>query len=222
MLSPRVVLLLLILGLIGLPAFAAAEFRPQTHTFKIAGTQFTLQEVDLGAPYGCEKGSMVGIVLRDRNRIVRWSFNVRDTAASPVVYGCLSTTAAHIVGIATPTAQTAIWVITVLSCGGSCYGYDVSVFPFDPSWKPNPRTGEYDLSPEIYERLGLGGVRFAFPRLSLYKNNGYKEVSLALDKDGIQMETSPSGQFILVQGTSYTSRQCYLSNPRRWPPDPGE
>lgn len=107
----------------------------------------------------------------------------------------------------------------------SCLGYDVHVFSFHPSHKSfAPHSGEYDsvtVSEEIQHGLGLGGVKFAFPRLVLYKNNGYHECPSHFTRMTYEWSRIDNyEQFILASAVAYTSHQCVFNT--HWPPDPAE
>jgi hypothetical protein len=205
------------------------------HSFKVVvgGETFTLSEVDVGVRFDCGTGRMVGIVLKDSNGISRWSYNLGDTASYLAIHGCSGTLAASVVGVAVPSNDTAVWVIQILACGASCAGYDVHVFSFHPSGKHFvPNSPEYDsktVSEELQRDVGLGGVKFAFPRLVLYVNNGYKDCPsrwTRLTYEWMQ-PAKMEAKFILKNSVSYTSPQCALHSPgedsnRHWPPDPGQ
>ncbi|HEY3248082.1 MAG TPA: hypothetical protein VGK88_07320 [bacterium] len=149
-----------------------------------------------------------------------WSFNVSDTANYLAMHGCQpGVSAARIAGTAVPSPDEAIWVIQKLSCGASCSGYDVYVFRFSPQFS----TPDLAVFKAFEQPLGLGGVKFAFPRLVLYVNNGYKECPSHWTRMTYRWTTIPSSQarLILIDAVSYTSPQCYLRN-TVWPPDPGQ
>jgi hypothetical protein len=122
-------LVVVLLGAVSGPATALA------YPLTVGPERFELQEVDVGAMYGCPTGTMVGVVLKDSQGFVRWSFNVGDTASYLAINGCrgAGTFAANVVGVAVPNNETALWVIQRFSCGASCAGYDVNVFSFHPS-----------------------------------------------------------------------------------------
>jgi len=203
---------------------------PQTFKVAVGGETFTLAEVDVGTRFDCAAGSVVGIVLKDSKGISRWSYNLGDTASYLAIHGCDGTSAANVVGVAVPNSDTALWVIQVLHCGASCAGYDAHVFSFHPSHiRYPPHSVEYDratIPEEIQRDLGDGGVKFVFPRLLLYVNNGYHECPSRWTRL-TYMWIQASDAFILKNTVSYTSPQCSLvrlgeNSTRHWPPDPGQ
>lgn len=158
----------------------------------------------------------------------RWSFNVTEIAANLAPNGCklAGVTASRIVGVARPTGNNALWVVQTQHCGaGSCAGVGANVFLFSPEFaRINPATGYYysgAVREEISQFLGVGGIRFRFPRLTLYVNNGYHEcpshwTRMIYEWTRIEYEE----KFILANAIAYTSRQCVFKN-TQWPPDPG-
>lgn len=70
-----VLLVVVLLGAVSGPATALA------YPLTVGPEKFELQEVDVGAKYGCPVGTMVGVILKDSQGFVRWAFNVRDTAS---------------------------------------------------------------------------------------------------------------------------------------------
>lgn len=199
---------------------------PPVFTFPLTvGTEkFELQEVDVGSKYGCPPGTQVGVVLRDARGLASWFFNVNDTVEYLTVHGCwlAGTSAASVVGVAVPDNNTALWVIQVLACGASCHGLFVFVFEFHPSWMqfaPHPSEyGDVAVSQVIYHDVGRGGVKFAFPRLVFYVNNGYKECPSHFTRMIYEWTLLDNfEQFILTNAVAYTSHQCDT-----WTPDPGE
>lgn len=201
---------------------------PQRFTLDISGDRFILEELDVGTLFDCVRGEAVGIVLKDSSGVTRWSFNVEVAASYLADHGCtgFGTSAASIAGVATPTAQTAVWAVQVLMCGASCAGYDVHIFIFTPSFGgTDPKTGRYRaaVSEEIHQVVGLGALKFAFPRLVFYINNGYKECPSHWTRMIYEwMEVSPAAiRFVPTHTVSYESRQCVFSH-TRWPPDPGD
>lgn len=210
--------------------------RPPLHTFRLTvGTErFDLQEVDVGAVFGCPDRRYVGVILKD-NQITRWSFNVADTQLFLARAGCHPDTAAsRIVGVAVPTAETAVWVVATLYCGASCGGDDVHVFRFAPAVATiDPATGQYtsgSVREEIHQEVGLGEVRLRFPRLVFYVDHSYKDCPSNLTRKTYEWKRTEQHQkFVLVDAVTYTSRHCPLQNfwqvvinqkPLPWPPDP--
>jgi hypothetical protein len=199
------------------------------HAFKVVvgGETFTLAEVDVGTKFGCATGAMVGIVLKDSNGFARWSYNLANTASDLAIHGCDGVSAASVVGVAVPTKDTALWVIQVLHCGASCAGYDVHVFSFHPARKSFvPNSAEYDsatVSEELQRDVGRGGVKFAFPRLVLYVNDGYKDCPSRWTRLTYEWmkASNMEPKFILKNSVSYTSPQCG-EDPNKWPPNPGQ
>ncbi len=220
----RVSWLLTLLSLVAVSVLAnplpsAEQQSLRTFRFALAGHRYALYEVDIGRPFRCS-GRYVGVALRDEKATVLWSFNVSKTAGYLAVHGCWpGVSAATIVGTAVPSREEAIWVIQELSCGASCAGYNVHVFRFSPQFS----TPDLPVFKEFEQSLGLGGVKFDFPRLVLYVNNGYKECPSHWTRMIYRWTaiTSSQAQFILIDAISYTSRQCYLRN-TVWPPDPGQ
>jgi hypothetical protein len=206
---------------------------PRSFKVVVGGETFTLAEVDVGIRFDCRAGKMVGIVLKDSQGFARWSYNLGDTASYLAIHGCDGTLAASVVGVAVPSNDTAVWVIQVLACGASCAGYDIHAFSLHPSRKRFvPNSVEYSretVSEEIQREVGLGGVKFAFPRLALYVNDGGKECPSRWTRLTYEWmrPSNTEPKFILKNSVSYTSPQCYLRNRgedsnRPWPPDPGQ
>jgi hypothetical protein len=204
---------------------------PRAFKVVVGGETFTLAEVDVGARFDCGAGMMVGIVLKDGNGISRWSHNLGDTASFLAIHGCDGISAASVVGVAVPSDDTAVWVIRVLACGASCAGDDVLVFSFHPSRKrfSVPNSIEYAsgvVSEELHRAVGLGDVKFAFPRLVLYVREGYKDCPsrwTRLTYEWIKSSNWMESRFILKNSVSYTSPQCSGGpSDRHWPPDPGQ
>jgi len=212
-----------------LPVSAVTTFHPKSYIVTVGATRFTVQEVDVGIRYGCPKGAYTGILLKDNGGVPRWSFHVTDSASYLASNGCKGAgiSAARLVGIAVPTRNDAIWVVQVHRCGASCAGDDAHVFRFSPRFASiNPATGYYDagsVEEEINQSLGEGGVKFTFPRLALYVNNGYHECPSHWTRMIYAWTTIPgwTAKFVLVNAVAYTSHQCVFSH-THWPPDPGE
>ncbi len=103
---------LVIIFLAAVSGWATTPSSLHTFPLTIGAEKFELQEVDVGANYGCPPGTTVGVILKDGKGIPRWSFNVRDTASFLAVDGCTGdTSAASIVGVAVPRNDTGLWVI---------------------------------------------------------------------------------------------------------------
>jgi hypothetical protein len=206
-----------------------APASPRSFKVVVGGETFTLAEVDVGVRFDCGTGRMVGVVLKDHYGIARWSHSLGDTASFLAIHGCDGTYAASIVGVAVPNDDTALWVIQVLACGASCHGYDVHVFSFHPSrTRLAPNSAEYDSrtpSEELQRDVGLGAVKFAFPRLVLYVNNSYHECPESWTRLTYEWKRPSSNvgpKFVLKDEVSYTSSQCGGYSDPHWPPDPGK
>lgn len=195
----------------------------QTFQFAVGGANYELQEVDVGAKFGCPDSTRyVGVILKGHG-ITRWSFNV-DDAESKAHSGCYpGADESRIVGVAVPTGEDAVWVVETTICGVSCAASAVDVFRF---WtrlaQIDPRSGKYTrgaVDEEISQSLGHGGVRFEFPRLVLYVNNGYKECPSHFTRMIYAWARIDNYEkFILIDAVAYTSRVCGGQGP--WPPDP--
>lgn len=218
------VVLLLVFSIGTAPELATALSPPETFHLTVGGAKLELQEVDVGAKFGCsERTRYVGVVLKSHG-IVRWSFNI-DDLESMARAGCYTeANETRIVGVAVPSDTEALWVVDTLICGaGSCAGSAVTVFRFSTKFaRIDPTTGLYErgsVYEVISEGLGRGGIRFNFPRLVLYVNNGYKECPSHFTRMIYEWTRIDNYEkFILVSAIAYTSHICGY-NPNS-PPDP--
>lgn len=200
------------------PDIAFPPFSIHAFPLRLGAERFELQEVDVGAKYGCLPGELVGVILTDGQGVPRWSFNVEGSASFLAHRGCKEypgTYAASVAGVAIPDPATAVCVIQILSCGASCAGYDVHVFRFSLAQaKINPATGFYSdgaVIEEIYQVLGQGRVRWKFPMLTLYVSETYNECPARLKRmtyEWKRIDASP--KFAFVDAVAYTIQRCYV------------
>jgi hypothetical protein len=108
--------------------------------------------------------------------------------------------------------RAAHFAVAVHTCGAVCTGYDFLAFGFDGT-----RTYE-----ELGQTLGEGGWKFAFPALVLYVNTRYRDCPSHWTRLSYRWTDIYTSKYMLQKSVTYTSRQCYLSSPKKWPPDPGE
>jgi len=214
--------LMILVPLLGLVPIAAAPSlqtqRFHEYSFEVAHQGFQLFEWDFGIQYGCSPGELVGIVLRratDAHHPNIWTFNVDNVLnGAPARPGCSDleimaggSLTARIVGVATPSNREAHFVITTLLCGGSCAGYWMEAFRFDGR----------RVTSSLKRSLGLGGVKFTFPRLALYRNDGYKECPSHWTRFTYRWLEAA---YALIDTTTYTSPICSFGPTTNWPPDP--
>ena len=75
---------------------------------------------------------------------------------------------------------------------------------------------------ELGRTLGEGGWRFAFPMLTLYVNKGYHECPSHWTRLSYRWTGGHVAKYVLQKSVTYTSRRCYGSAPKKWPPDPAD
>ncbi len=212
-----------ILGAILILAPVAAAQSLETHSFseysfEVGRQRFQLFEWDFGVQYGCSPGELVGVVLRKATDVHHpniWTFNVDNVlSGAPARPDCGDleimaggSLAARIVGVATPSNREAHFVTTTLLCGGSCAGYWVEAFFFDG----------HRVTSSLKVSVGLGGVKFTFPKLALYRNDGYKECPSHWTRFTYRWL---GAAYALIDTTTYTSPICSFGQTTNWPPDP--
>jgi hypothetical protein len=194
---------------LGMPAFAGAARAP--FSFQLKGIEYHLAPWDYGTAFRCRAGSHVGVVLMSPHGPA-WSFApYGDLARLQTHRGCgTGAVVSQIAGAGVEDA--AHFAVAVRSCAGSCGGYDFFAFRFDG-------TRGYE---ELGQALGDGGWKFAFPRLVLYVNKGYHECPSHWLRLSYWWTGGYAPKYMLQKSVRYTSRQCFLAAPKKWPPDPGD
>lgn len=200
-----------VLGAVALAMPAApAATTPAAPSFSLKGTPYRFVPWDYGAPFGCRAGAHLGMLLTGpRGRV--WSFAPHEDLAHLQTRGCgAGIVVAQVAGLA--VEQAAHFAVAVRSCSGSCAGYDFFAFGFDG-------TRAYE---ELGQTLGEGGWKFDFPTLVLYVNKRFRECPSHWTRLSYRWRDGSPSQYVLQKSVTYTSRQCYLSAPTKWPPDPGQ
>ena len=189
-----------------LPAGAS----PRAAIFSLKGADYRLVPWDYGAAFRCRAGAHIGLLLvGPRGRV--WSFAPYDDLARMQAHGCgAGTVVSEIAGVGVDLA--AHFAVTVHACVGSCSGYEFLAFAFDGA-----RTDE-----ELGRALGEGGWRFTFPMVTLYVNKGYHECPSHWTRLSYRWAGGHAANYVLQESVTYTSRRCYGSAPKKWPPDPGD
>jgi hypothetical protein len=182
---------------------------PSGLPFTLKGASYHLEPWDYGALFGCRPGAHVGVLLMGRRGRV-WSFAPYGDLARLQAHGCGAVAVvSQLVGVG--VEQTAHFAVAVHSCAATCTGYDFWAFWFDG-------TRAYE---ELGQTLGEGGWKFKFPSLVLYVNTRYRDCPSHWTRLSYRWTDGYLSRYVLQKSISYTSRQCFLSKPKKWPPDPG-